>query len=557
MGLLKPVSKKKLRTGGSGATQVSSLRPQQVEKLAPCIGHCPSCSDIRGWITLIAQREKIGLSEDQAFEQAWRRIVEFNPFPAIMGRVCPHPCEDDCNRKEKDGAVAINALERFIGDWALEKKLGLTRLEEEAKPESIGIIGAGPAGLSCAYQLARRGYPVTVYEAFPESGGMLRYGIPRYRLPAAVLDAEIQRIRDLGVDLKLNTAVGRDISVEDLRSRHKMIFVGIGAHRGRRLGVPGEEGPGVWTGTEFLNRANSGERVEVGDKVVVIGGGDTAIDAARVARRFGAKVTIVYRRTRTEMPAIDSEVDQALEEGIEIVFLAAPVEIKRDGEALKSLVVQKMELGEPDSSGRRRPVPVPGSEYEIPVTTVIPAISQEPEAEILGEMKPEGGWFKADETGKVAEGVWTGGDDLELGLATIAVYQGRRAAETIHATLRGLPPPPKEDRPPVPPSRIKFDSYDPKDRAERKTMSPEARLADPQAEIDGGSTQEQFLEEISRCLSCGQCFDCEKCWMYCQVSCFAKLEDKAPGHYFKIKLELCDGCKKCAEECPCGYLEMV
>jgi NADPH-dependent glutamate synthase beta subunit-like oxidoreductase/Pyruvate/2-oxoacid:ferredoxin oxidoreductase delta subunit len=558
MGLLKPVSKKPpLRMGGSGATQVSSLRPQAVEKLAPCIGNCPSGTDIRGWITTIAQREKAGLSEEQAFEKAWRTIVEYNPFPAVMGRVCPHPCEEKCNRTEKDGAVAVNCLERFVGDWALEKGLALGRLEEEPKPESIGVIGAGPAGLSCAYQLARRGYPVTVYEAFPEAGGMLRYGIPRYRLPYDVLEAEVKRILDLGVELKLNTAVGRDVPVEELRARHKAIFVGIGAHRGKRMGVPGEDGPGVLTGTEFLNRANSGERVDVGASVAVIGGGDTAIDAARVALRLGAKVTIVYRRTRTEMPAIASEVEQALEEKIDIVFLAAPVAVIREGEKLRALRVQRMELGEPDSSGRRRPVPMPGSEYEIPVDTVIAAISQEPEAERVAALGAVKGWFKADEGGRVTDGVWAGGDNLDLGLATIAVYQGRRAAETIHATLRGLEPPRKDERPKVPASRIKLDTYETKPRAERSILSAEERLADGDAEIDHGITKEQFLAEAGRCFSCGLCFDCEKCWMYCQTSCFAKLEQKWPGHYFKIKLELCDGCKKCAEECPCGFLEMV
>ncbi len=560
MGLLKSVAKKPpLRMGGSGATQVSSLRPVQVEKLAPCLESCPSGTDVRGWITTIAQREKAGLSEEQALEKAWRMIVDKNPFPAVMGRVCPHPCEARCNRTEKDGAVAINSLERFVGDWGLEKGLALERLETDPKPESVGVIGAGPAGLSCAYQLARRGYPVTVYEAFPAAGGMLRYGIPRYRLPGDVLDAEVRRITDLGVELKLGTAVGRDVSIEELRSRHRVLFVGIGAHRGKRMGVPGEEGEGVLTGTEFLNRANSGERVEVGPCVAVVGGGDTAIDAARVARRLGAEVSIVYRRTRAEMPAIASEVEQALEEGIQVTFLAAPVAVRReegDGK-VAALVVRRMELGEPDSSGRRRPVPVPGSEYEIPVSTVIAAISQEPEVEPVAALGATDGWFAADGGGKVADGVWAGGDDLELGLATIAIYQGRRAAEMIHASFRGLAPPQPVERPKIPAARLKLEAYEAKERAERAVLAPGERLALPDAEIDHGITREQFLAEVGRCLSCGFCFDCEKCWMYCQASCFKKVEDPGPGHYFKIKLELCDGCKKCAEECPCGYVEMA
>jgi NADPH-dependent 2,4-dienoyl-CoA reductase/sulfur reductase-like enzyme/Pyruvate/2-oxoacid:ferredoxin oxidoreductase delta subunit len=323
------------------------------------------------------------------------------------------------------------------------------------------------------------------------------------------------------------------------------------------MSVPGEEGPGVWTGTEFLNRANSGERLEVGGKVAVIGGGDTAIDAARVARRSGAEVTIVYRRTRTEMPAIESEVEQAIEEGIALVLLEAPVAVRREGDVVRALVVQRMELGEPDASGRRRPVPVTGSEHEIEVDTIIAAISQEPEIERLGELFSAGGWLHADPSGRVEEGVYAGGDDLELGLATIAIYQGRKAAETIHAAFRGLAAPQKAERPKIQASRIKQDAYEPAPRAERGVLSPSARLAEPEAEVDQGISKEQFLAEARRCLSCGLCFNCEKCWMYCQSSCFAKLEDKRPGHYFKIKLELCDGCKKCAEECPCGFLEMI
>jgi len=562
MGLLKkPKKKKPLRmTGGAAATQASSLRPQQVKKIAPCGSNCPSGNKIREWIQIIAQREKTKLSQDEAFTRAWNLLVDTNPFPAVMGRVCPHPCEDDCNRVDKDGAVSINALERFIGDWALEKGLPLSRIEGEgSKDESIGVIGSGPAGLSFAYQLARRGYPVTVYEKTDKAGGMLYWGIPFYRLPADVLQKEIQRIVDLGVDLKLNTCVGKDISVEDIKKKHKVLFLGVGAHKGRLLKVPGEEGPRVWTGTEYLYRVNNGEKVDVGHNVAVIGGGDTAIDAARAARRAGAKVTILYRRTRKEAPAIDSEIEDALKEGVEIEFLVAPVELKRDGDQLKAVVVQKMELGEPDDSGRRRPVPVEGSEYEIPIDSLIAAISQEPDWDPLAGLGPEGRWLEADERGRVRDCVYSGGDALNLGLATIAVGQGRQAALAVHAKLRGAEPPPlKPDLPMVDKKRIKLDVdvYEAKPRAERAQRPQGEWLSQPDEEIDLGITKEQFLDEVARCFSCGSCFGCERCWMFCTPGCFKKVESPGPGNYYKVNLDTCDGCKKCEDECPCGFIDM-
>ena len=303
MGLFKETKKPKIRQASAGGAEISPLRPKYSEKTPPCISHCPNEADIRGWLTTIAQAEAYGRTNEEALELAWQQITDRNPFPAVCGRVCPHPCEADCNRKNKDGSVAINAMERYVGDFGIKKELKLTKLSDEKHSEKIAIIGSGPAGLSCAYQLSRRGYPVTVFEAFSQPGGMLRYGIPKYRLPREVLDAEIQKILDLGVELKCNFVVGKDTTLDKLREEYKAIFVGIGAHKGYNLGVPGEDASNVFTGTEFLNRANSGEPVEIGEKVVVIGGGDTAIDAARVSKRLGADVTILYRRTRDEMPA--------------------------------------------------------------------------------------------------------------------------------------------------------------------------------------------------------------------------------------------------------------
>jgi len=454
VGLLKKKKKKTAlgRRSGGGGAGLSPMRPQAVDKLPPCIGECPSGNDVRGWLTTIAQREKQGLSLEEACDKAWMIEVETNPFPAVMGRVCPHPCEGACNRTHKDGSVAINSVERFIGDWGIDRGLKLPAFNGNGSvEEKIAVVGAGPSGLSCAYQLARRGYKVTVFDAFEKPGGMLRYGIPSYRLPREVLDKEIQRILDAGVELRSGTSIGAEITLQQLRKEYDAVFVGIGAHKGKTMGIPGEDGPGVYTGTDFLNRANSGADVECGKKVVVVGGGDTAVDAARVSlrlgpdaaaisRRMGAEVTILYRRTRTEMPAIEMEIEQALEEGIKIEFLAAPVKVERDADGkLAKLHVQRMELGEPDDSGRRRPVPIEGDVYEMEADTLVLAVSQAPDWSTLGGgIEVKGNWLEVDDWGRTGtEGVWSGGDTLTLGLATISIGQGRKAAECIHATLGG------------------------------------------------------------------------------------------------------------------------
>lgn len=559
-----------LRGGGGSGGQVSSLRPQAVEKLPPCTGHCPSGNDIRGWLTLIAHRGKYGLSLEEACDRAWRMEVETNPFPAVMGRVCPHPCEGSCNRAHKDGSVAINSVERFLGDWGIARGLPLSRIEGEPTGEKVAVIGAGPSGLTCACQLARRGYRVTVFDAFDKPGGMLRYGIPPYRLPREVLDAEIRRILDLGVELRSNTKVGESITLDGIRKEFDAVFVGIGAHRGLTMGIPGEDGSGVYTGTDFLNRVNSGRGAPAGRRVVVVGGGDTAIDAARVSlrlapdsaavsRRMGAEVTILYRRTRAEMPAIAREIEEALEEGIRIEFLTAPAKVLRGADGtLQKLVVQRFELGEPDASGRRRPVPIEGDLFELEADTLIMAVSQAPDWSTLGGgIATKGNWLEVDAWGRTGiPGVWSGGDTLTLGLATISIGQGRKAAECIHAQLRGREPKEAAQLPPIGKDRIRMDWYDAAPRAERTVRSPEERLAHPMEEMDLGITQEQALAEMTRCFSCGLCFGCENCWMYCQSGCFKPAKAPAPGQLYDIDTSTCGGCKKCADECPCGYLDL-
>lgn len=545
--------------GGSGSSGIehSTRRPRQIEKLAPCMNGCPQGTNIRGILMKIAQAEKYEKPMDQAFREAWEIVTENNPLPAVCGRVCPHPCEDACNRGVKDGALAINNVERFLGDWGLKHDLKLQKMTEETYPEKIAIIGAGPAGLTAAYHLAKRGYKVTIFESFPKVGGMLRYGIPEYRLPREVIDAEAQNIFDMGVELKTNVTVGKDIPYAQLQKDYDAIFVGIGAHGGKKLRAPGEDAPNVYSGVEYLRLVNCGEPPDVGDKVVVVGGGDTAIDAARVALRLGAKVTLLYRRTRNEMPAIEEEIVGAEEEKITFHFLAAPIElIQKDGIAVE-MRCQRMELGEPDSSGRRRPVPIEGDEFTIPVTAVIAAISQEPDWGGLDHLHEGRDWVKTDEQGKTAyEKTYAGGDVLDLGLVTIAIYQGRIAAENIHNQLRGIVPTPKEKRQVISADKVLKDWYENAQRHEETKLSPEDRLADPWAEIASTYSEDDVIAEAKRCMSCGLCFDCGTCWSYCQDNAIVKPLVATEGGGYKIKTDYCKGCDKCAEACPCGYLEM-
>lgn len=530
-----------------------SFRPQQVEKLPPCQAGCPISGDVRGWIGAVAQRTKTGLSLEQAYTRAWRMIADVNPFPSVLGRICPHPCELDCNRSALDEAVSINALERFLGDWALERRLPLERLTGETMPESIGVVGAGPSGLSFAFQMVRRGYRVAVYEQRSRAGGMLRYGVPDYRLPPAILDAEIQRILDLGVELRLDATVGDGVPLGQLRDRHDALYLAIGAQRGHTLGIPGGDHPSVRVGTDYLRGVNEGRRVDLGRRVVVIGGGNTAVDAARTARRAGADVTVLYRRSRDEMPAIDSEVEEALEEGVRLVFLVAPLRLEPCGDAL-SLIVGRMRLGEPDEQGRRRPIPVARSEFQLLVDSVIAAVSQEPCWEGLEDVQTCG-CLPMDEAGPPASGIWSGGDVVEAGIAGMAIAAGRLAAEALHARLRGLPACPADERRLMDRSGILVDFHVPADRASPARLTPVERLGQPLAEVSLGITEAQFLAESSRCFSCGSCFGCEQCWMYCMPLCFEKLGEPAPGSYFSLALDPCRDCGKCIDVCPCGFLE--
>jgi NADPH-dependent glutamate synthase beta subunit-like oxidoreductase len=543
---------------GGGKREQSPLRPRLVEKKPPCSHACPSGNRIREFVRAIAEAEHLGKTTDQALQEAWEIVTDTSPFPSVCGRVCPALCEVECNRKEKEGAVAINKIERAIGDFGIEHDLALKALSTDPKPHRVAVVGGGPSGLSCAYQLARRGYPVKVFEAYEKAGGMLRYGIPGYRLPEGVLDKEIQRIVDLGVELHCGVKVGRDVTLGELKEEYDAVYVALGAQQGVSLGVDGEDAPNVFSGVDFLNRFHHGEKLDLGKDVVaiVVGGGDTAIDAARICKRLGANVTILYRRTLAEMPAIKEEVEEAINEGVKVEFLAAPVGFKKGDDGLvKSMVAIRMELGEPDASGRRRPVPIEGSEFEIPASAVISAVSQHPDFGGFDELVEGKSWIKVDEFGHTrVDNVWAGGDVTNLALVTDAIGHGRRAAEAIERSFLGTELE-SDPRQVIHTDKMHLEHYETLQRLEPRLLGVDERMAHLDQEVNLGFDHEQAVKESERCMSCGMCFDCEKCWMYCQDSAIEKPQTK--GDLYVLKLQNCTGCAKCADICPCGFIEMA
>jgi len=514
---------------------VPSIFAIQKRGPAPCKVACPAGIHVQGYVALIAQGK---------FAEALALIREAIPFPAVCGRVCHHPCEAACRRAEHDQPIAIEYLKRFVADKVPRPKSN-TQYPIPNIQAKVAIVGSGPAGLTAACFLAREGYPVTVFEALPVAGGMMAVGIPTYRLPRDVLQSEIRAIEDLGVEICTNTAIGPngDLSLDDLRRGYDAVFVAVGAHGSRSLNVEGEDLAGVLHGVDFLRAVNLGQEVTVGQKVLVVGGGNVAIDSAMVARRLGAQqVTILYRRSREEMPAHPWEIEEAEEEGIAFHFLATPTRVLGANGQVTGLECLRMELGEPDGSGRRRPIPVRGSEFVVEADTVIVAIGQVLEVgDWTAELPPQswgglrgglkaGDWIAADpvtlETN--LEGVFAGGDAV-TGPATVieAIAAGKRAAESIARYLRGEDP--AAGRMLWPPDISEVEYYTP------PVVEPEARAQMPRlsltkrvdfVEITLGLSEEEAVAEAERCLSCAVCSECLECVKVCEP---AAIDHNAQG----------------------------
>jgi len=478
--------------------------------MPPCRAECPIHVNAQGYIQLIKSGK---------YKEALALVREKNPFPGITGRICTRPCEKVCERQRVDESVAIDALKRFVADREVSPEWDLTCKPDNGK--SVAIVGAGPAGLMCAHDLRRAGYRVTIYEALPHPGGMLYTGIPPYRLPREIIEREVRLITELGAEIKYNVRVGRDIDLGALCKKYDAVFVGVGAHKSRKLGIPGEEKAGVFGAVEFLRSFNLGEPVEVGKRAVVVGGGNAAMDAARTLLRLGAEVTVVYRRTRAEMPANPEEIDGAIDEGVKFIFLANPVKVLGD-KRVTGVECIRMELGEPDESGRRRPIEIPNSNFTIECDMLVQAISQQPDVtgfEILALNK--WGTFEVDPVTLQTNipNVFAGGDAVS-GPATFidALAAGRKAAKSIDLFLSGkdMRVGREDEGSQTTDVRANIEGVSVSPRHHQRELPLEERRGNFR-EVELGFTEEDAKAEAERCLNCGVCSECMQCVWECKA----------------------------------------
>lgn len=606
--------------------------PTYVHKSSPCQGACPSGHDIRGWLRIVQgiDRPANGMSWQEA---AFRRMTTANPFPAVMGRVCPAPCEDACNRNEVDGHVGINSIEHFIGNWALAAGMEFPKPVRESG-KRVAVVGGGPAGLSAAYQLRRRGHAVTVFDDHDALGGMARFGIPGFRTPRAVLDGEINRIIAMGVEVALRTRVGRDITIAQLEKDFDAVFWGLGTHQGLGLTLPGFDAPNCISGLAFLRAFNEGRMESVSGQVVVIGGGDTSLDVATVARRVGhithvyekdhpepaafgqtahdvattarrkgADVILTLRRTIGEFSrkvAMPAEVEEALREGVQIREGVIPLEGLKDPEGrIRSLRMCRVTMD------GMRATPIEGTDFELPCQLVVVAVGQTGDLGDLAELDSGNGMIAADRRQCVAgrKGHFAGGDIVRPHLLTSAVGHGRIAAISIDAYLHGQEPtqrprvdglhfdllqtlaeaghaPASIHEPTLGTATSNFAIHNYEDRSAQEiatheelflghfTYAPRAQRR--QREVSSDTVLGDFNErlfalseaeataEAKRCMSCGLCFECDECLIFCPQQAISRVPktERAPGRYVQTDYTKCIGCHVCRDVCPTGYIQM-
>ena len=529
-----------LDPGSSLANHTGSwrtLRPEYVDRLPPCNAACPAGENIQGWLAH---------AESGDYEAAWRLLVQDNPMPAVMGRVCYHPCEGACNRGALDDAVGINSVERFLGDEAIRRGWGFPQPAERSGKRVL-VVGAGPSGLSAAYHLARAGHQAVIHEAGPVAGGMMRFGIPKYRLPRAVLEAEIARILALGIELRLNAKV-TDLLATMKEGAFDAAFLAVGAHIAKRAYIPAGSSAKMLDAVSLLRSMEGEAKPMLGQRVVVYGGGNTAFDVARTARRLGAEESIVvYRRTREKMPAHDLELEEALQEGVMVKWLST---ITHAGES--SITVEKMAL---DAKG----FPHPTGEYEtLEADALVLALGQDVDLSLLEAvpgLEIDDGVVKVGPDMMTGHpGIFAGGDMVPAErTVTVAIGHGKKAARHVDAWLRGA-----RYVPPAKPETAAFERLNTWYYSDApKTVRPLLDVIRRQSTFDevvGGLDEGSARYEARRCLSCGNCFECDNCYGVCPDNAVVKL---GPGKRYRFNYDYCKGCGLCAAECPCGAIRMV
>ena len=529
-----------LDVGSSRANHTGSWRverPVYVDRLPPCNNACPAGENIQGWLYE---------AESGNYEAAWRKLVEENPLPAVMGRVCFHPCETACNRVQVDEAVGINAVERFLGDTAIEKGWSLPPAGADTG-KRILVVGAGPAGISAAYHLRRLGHAVRLVDSAPQLGGMMRYGIPAYRLPRAVLDAEIARIIDMGIDVEPGHVV-HDIDQERRDGNFDAVFLAVGAQLGKRVNIPAGDSSRVIDAVSYLHQVADEDPPLLGRRVVVYGGGDTAFDAARTARRLGATdAVIVYRRNRERMGASGEELEQALGEGVTVRWLSTVSKFEGD-----RLVLEKMRLNDEG-------FPEPTGEFEeLDADSLVLALGQDTDLSLLDkavDVTVHDGAVEVQSSMMAgASGIFAGGDAVPADrTATVAVGHGKRAAHSIDDFVMGRMRMEKVRPELATFERVNTWYYADAPRTERPELEKIRRQTNFE-EVIGGLQEDNALFEARRCLSCGNCFECDNCFGVCPDNAVIKLG--LPDRY-RFDYDFCKGCGICVRECPCGAIEMV